>query len=156
MTTNIITQFAQSRVALVFLFDKQNEKTLGNIMEQTSSAVTDLFIAPIQKTISWTSSEFDRLSKKPEFPLFQAMKIIKEVIPDILENKSLYWDKIQPLPKYLDNDSISEAEEQLNLALGLGLEPLETAMSNFMLMSLWITRKISQGEIRWTGGDFRT
>ncbi len=141
---------------LAFLLNKQNEETINKILEQTSSIVEGVFLAPIKKQTDWISSEIDRISKEPALFALQAMRIISEAIPDIQDNESTYWDKIQPLPEYLlDEIVIEDAEEKLNLALGLELEPLDTAMSNFMLMSLWLTKGITKGEVSWTGDDIQ-
>lgn len=140
------------KACFAFILDEQNISMLNKIGDTNASQFIEIFFAPMNKQIVWIESEMDRISKEPTFHLLQAMNMVSEIIPDIKDNDSSYWEKVQPLSEYLDDLDIpvvDEAEEQLHLALGLELEPLETAMSNFMLMTIWLARKINEGEISW-------
>lgn len=132
-----------------FLIQKENQQAMEKIVNETASEYMKIQIESVEKGVEWIGEEIDRLSKDPITYLVLAMQIVSEVIPDITDHASLYWDKIQPLPQYIDG--IGNAEEKLNLALGLELDPLETARANFMLMSLWLTRRIAKGDIHWNG-----
>lgn len=132
-----------------FLIQTENQQAMEKIVNETASEYMKIQIESVEKGVEWIGEEIDRLSKDPITYLVLARQIVSEVFPDITDNASLYWDKIQPLPQYID--SIGNAEEKLNLALGLELDPLETARANFMLMSLWLTRRIAKGDIHWNG-----
>jgi HJR/Mrr/RecB family endonuclease len=94
-------------------------------------------------------AEFDglkiqRLNRQHYQYLWSALNDVGEIVSDIDNIESKYWEKIQPFPNYFAN--LNEIEENLDLALGLGLEPLDAARAYFMLMSIWLTKE-EEGEL---------
>ncbi len=135
----------------VFLLDDKNKQIIEEIVEKAFPEFSQAVMNSVKEDLNFIDTSLTRLKQEPAFHLLLAMRIVREVIPDIENKASTYWDKIQPLHQYLDGIIIDDAEEKLNLALGLELEPLEAAMANFMLMILWLTRRSANGEIRWNG-----
>ena len=135
----------------VFLQNKQNEFIVKRIGDETAPEWAEILFAPIKNQLADIELKLNGISKEPAYFLLQAMNIVSKVIPDILDYESRYWGEIQPLPENLNDILVSESEEKINLALGLELEPIDAARANFMLMTLWLTRRISEGRMRWKG-----
>lgn len=134
---------------VAFLLNKQNEETIKSIVEKTSPEINDLIFIPIEKQLAYVGSELDRLANDSGTYLAIAMLAIRGIIPNIESIESKYWEKIQPFPQYFD--SFKDVEDNINLALGLGLDLLDAAKANFVLMTLWLTNEIVKGNIRWDG-----
>jgi restriction endonuclease Mrr len=88
--------------------------------------------------------------RDPIFHYTQAISILKFVVPDIEQTEALYWEKILPFSVYT-GDMLKGigAEEELNLALAIGLDDLYAARAKFMLMSLWLTKQVVEGKIKY-------
>lgn len=134
---------------IAFLLDQQNEETKKIILDKFSTEVVDLLMTPIDKKSAHLDSELNRLENDPGAYLESAIADIRSMVPDIESMESNYWRKIQPLPQHFDD--IKDIEETIHLALGLGLEPLDAAKADFMLMSLWLTNAVAKGNIHWNG-----
>lgn len=143
---------------VALLTNKEKQHTLDNIISEVKPEYLKLELASIEKGVNWAINESDRLNKESTTHLVLALNIVSEVIPDITDYEnyeSTYWDKVQPLSQDVV-DLLDYVENELNLALGLGLDDaLEAAMANFMLMSVWVTKRISEGKIHWNGRDLR-
>lgn len=132
-----------------FIQNSQNKTKLDEIMESTSEEIRKLLMARIRDDLANTRSEMNRINNDPRTYFIIGMHVVSEIVPDIENLQSEYWRYIQPLPTTVQD--LSFIEEKLNLALGLGLSPLDAAKANFVLMSLWLTKEINNGNIRWDG-----
>lgn len=132
-----------------FIQNPQNKTRLEEIMESTSEEIGKLLVARIHDSLANIRSEINRINNDPWSHFAFAILAVKEVVPDIHNLQSDYWQYIQPLPT--NTQDLSFIEEKLNLALGLGISPLDAAQANFVLMSVWLTNEINNGNIRWDG-----
>jgi len=129
---------------IAFLLEDKNKKTVSEIIEKARPEYWQSFSDLTNEFINSSNEEFDglkieRLHKDHYAYLVYAMVNVSEVIPDIERIQSEYWDKIQPFPEYFGD--IYDAEENINLALALDLEPLDAARAYFMLLSIWLTKE---------------
>ena len=130
---------------IAFLLDSKNEKKAAKIIEgawlEYLHSVDDSLYATIAE---FDSLKIQRLNKQHYQILLSALSDVGVMVSDIDDIESKYWEKIQPFPDNFDN--LNEIEENLDLALRLGLEPLDAARAYFMLMSIWLTKE-KEGEL---------
>lgn len=168
--TNEIIDNALSIIkrSIAYALDEKNSKNIDiakeRVSEQFDSIIRNVlnrnFHQSVEKVIADNEKLIEELKalkeehENPSHHYLQAINILKHIIPDIDQIESEYWKKIQPLPKYTEDilKGIG-AEEELNLALGIGLGNLDTAKAKFILMSLWLVKLIVKENIKWENNE---
>jgi len=165
---NVDDKISTIKKCFLFALDEHNSKKLEDarqrVSEQYESIMKNVFnkkfmqsfmqsFDKMQADLARDNKDLTELNEKHRDPIFhytQAISILKFIVPDIEQIEALYWEKILPFREYT-GDILKGigAEEELNLALAIGLSDLYAARAKFILMSLWLTKQIMEGKINW-------
>jgi HJR/Mrr/RecB family endonuclease len=158
---SIATGIDMIKKCFAFALDEGNKEKLKDAHQRVKEEIEHLALNIINKKLFKESkdsidaveaglAEIEKRYRDPYFHYSQAIDSLKQLVPDIEQTESHYWEEIQPLPTYTD-DLLkgAGAEEELNLALGIGLRDLDAAKAKFILITILLTKKVVEGIIKW-------